>query len=266
VAQRAAPGWPGERQSDFAAGEAIGRTVGAAIIAEARADNFGATSPGTPPVGPQYWYSSGAPIVRGGYGARTFHLTHDGELLWAPPPAFGSAEYLAGLAEVRRISDTRTAEQDAIARKWVPFSDVVFNGIATNLIVKYHRTEIDAARILAYANTAAFDAIAACFYTKFQYWYVRPSQADPAIKPPAGLGLPNHPSYPSAHSCESGAFEGVLSDAFPSEREALAATAAEANNSRIYAGFHYRFDGNAGLELGRAAARIALERQSLEPR
>jgi hypothetical protein len=74
--------------------------------------------------------------------------------------------------------------------------------------VKYRRNELDAARILAYANTAAYDAIIACFYTKFHYWFIRPSQADAAITTP--VGLPNHPSYPSAHSCETGAFQGVL--------------------------------------------------------
>jgi hypothetical protein len=51
---------------------------------------------------------------------------------------------------------------------------------------------------------------------------------------------------------------------FPSERPMLAALANESNTSRFYAGLHYRFDGNAGLALGRATARIALERGGLE--
>jgi hypothetical protein len=41
---------------------------------------------------------------------------------------------------VRATSDGRTDEQLAIARKWVPFSGVVFNGIAGELIIKHHRT------------------------------------------------------------------------------------------------------------------------------
>jgi hypothetical protein len=36
--------------------------------------------------------------------------------------------------------------------------------------------------------------------------------------------------------------------------------AAEASESRIMGGLHYRFDGNAGLELGREAARLTLRR------
>jgi membrane-associated phospholipid phosphatase len=264
TAQRSGPRWPGEQQNDFARGEAIGRAVGAAILDEVATDGFGALNPGAPPVGAGHWTSSGAPTVRGGYGARPFFLTYGGELLAPPPPAFGTAEYLAALAEVRAISDTRTAEQADIARKWVPFSGVVFDVLATNLIVKYRRSELEAARILAYANAAAYDAIVACFETKFHYWFIRPSQADPGIVFPSGVGLPNHPSYPSAHSCETGAFEVVLGDAFPSERGMLAEMAAEANISRVYGGLHYRFDGDAGLNIGREAGRLALERLGIE--
>ena len=262
AAQRSAAGWSGEKRKDFAKGEAIGRAIGAAVLAEAATDNFGATNPGVPPVGPGYWVSSGAPIVRGGLGARPFFLDYGGELLAPPPPAFGSAAYLAALAEIRNLSDNRTPEQLAIAAKWVPFSGVVLNGVATDLIVRHRRNELDAARILAYANTAAYDAIIGCFYSKFHYWFIRPSQADPGITTP--LGLPNHPSYPSAHSCETGAFQEILGAEFPSERRMLAEVADEASTSRFYAGLHYRFDGDAGLELGRNAARIALARRGLE--
>jgi hypothetical protein len=252
-----------ERNKDFDDGEAIGRTVGAAVLALAATDNNGLTSPGLPPVGPGYWTSSGAPIVRGGFGARPFFLTSGSELRLPPPPAFGSPAFIAALAEVRAISDNRTAEQVAIAQKWVPFSGVVFNGIATDLIVKYHRSELEAARILAYANAAAVDAIIACFDTKFTYWFIRPTQADPAIT--LAVGLPNHPSYPSGHSCETGAWQGVLDDAFPNERAMLAETAHEASMSRVYGGLHYRFDGEGGLSIGRSAARLGLQRRGLEP-
>lgn len=260
--QASSRGWPGEQNRDFAAGVALGRAVGTEVLALAATDGFGTLSPGVPPVGPGRWVSSGAPIVRGGYGARPFFITDGAELLAPPPPAFGSAAFLAALAQVRAISDSRTAEQLAVARKWVPFSAVVFNEVATDLIVKHRRSELEAARILAYANTASFDAIVGCFYTKFHYWYIRPSQADAGITTP--VGLPNHPSYPSAHSCETGAFEVVLGDAFPSERSMLAELSAEANVSRIYAGLHYWFDGAAGLEIGRTAGHLALERGGLE--
>jgi hypothetical protein len=51
---------------------------------------------------------------------------------------------------------------------------------------------------------------------------------------------------------------GVLMAEFPSERERLDADAIEASLSRLYAGIHYRFDMDAGLALGRAAAAKAM--------
>ena len=200
--------------------------------------------------------------MRGGLGARPFFLTSGSELRLAPPPAYGSPEFLAALAEVRAFADARMPAQVAISQSWVPFSGVVFNGIATDLIDKYHRSELEAARILAYANTAAFDAIIACFDTKFTYWFIRPTQADPGIT--LAVGLPNHPSYPSAHSCETGAWQGVLSDAFPSESAYIEEVSQEASMSRVIGGLHYRFDGEGGLAIGHGAARLALTRRGLE--
>jgi hypothetical protein len=262
AAQRAETPLATEHNLDFADGEAIGAAIGAAVLAFAASDNFGQTSPGVPPVGAGFWVSSGAPIVRGGLGARPFFLTSGAELRLPPPPAFGSPAFAAALAEVRAFSDNRTAAQVANTLFWVPFSGVVFNAIATDLIDRYNRSEIEAARILAYGNTAAFDAIIACFDTKYAYWVIRPTQVDAGIT--LAAGLPNHPSYPSAHSCETGAFQEVLADAFPAEREYLGQVADEASMSRIIGGLHYRFDGDDGLSLGRTAARLALQRRSID--
>lgn len=259
-AQRTADGWPGSRHGGFAAGEAIGRGIGARVNTYALGDRVGLTDPGHPPIGPGYWIWNGGPIARGNLGARPFFLTSTDELRPPPPPDFGSAEYLAALAEVRQISDTRTPEQLAIAQYWntnqSPNSDAAINGLARELIVKYHRSDSEAARIFFLMHAAAFDALIGCFDAKYTYWFIRPPQADPAITLP--IGLPPHPSYPSAHSCASGAFSRVLTRAFPRERRRLAQVAEEASLSRLYAGIHYRFDMEVGLALGRAAARKAL--------
>ena len=258
TAQRAGYEGRAHQGEAFDLGEAIGREVGAAVLAQAATDNFGLAPLPTQPTGPGYWVSSGAPIVKGGFGARPFFLTSGSEINAPPPPAFGSAEYLVALGEVRAFSDTRTPEQVAVTQKWVPFSGVLFNGVASDLIEKHDVGELRAARILAYGNLAAFDAIIGCFDTKFVHWFIRPTQADPGIT--LATGLPNHPSYPSAHSCETGAWQAVLSDQFPLEQKFLNATSREANLSRILGGLHYRFDGDAGLGLGRKAGRLALRR------
>ena len=101
-----------------------------------------------------------------------------------------------------------------------------------------------------------FDAIIGCFDAKYHYWLLRPVQADPGIA--TLFATPPHPSYPSAHSCVSGAMTGVLAASFPSERGRLAAVAEEASLSRLYAGIHYRFDMVAGLALGGRVAAKAL--------
>jgi membrane-associated phospholipid phosphatase len=139
---------------------------------------------------------------------------------------------------------------------------VLYNELAGELIVKYRMSELEAARIYAYGNTAAFDAIIACFESKFVYWFIRPSMAEPLITTP--IGLPNHPSYPSAHSCESGGWSTILANAFPTESAMLASLVQEAADSRLFAGLHYRFDNEAGVALGQAAGQLALARRGLE--
>jgi len=257
-----APGWPGAQNDDPASGEAIGRAVGAAVLAQAASDNYYVTLPGVPPVGPGYWIPAPAPapIVRSLYGVRPFFLTSADQLRPPPPPAIGSPEFLAAYAEVRYISDTRTPEQIAIAQTWAtampPYTTGSENLVADELIVEHHRTEREAARILAYLNAAAFDAQIACWDAKFTYWFIRPSQYDVAIT--LAVSLPNHPSYPSAHQCITGATMSVLMDAFPSERPRLEQYIETAGLSRIYAGLHYRFDIEAGESIGRQAAALAL--------
>jgi membrane-associated phospholipid phosphatase len=265
-ADLAAPGWPGRKNPDVASGESIGRAVGAAVLAQAATDNYLVVPVPTQPPGPGKWVPLPNP-VRSLFGVRPFFLTSADQIRPGPPPAFGSPEYLAVLAEVRSISDTRTAEQVSIAQTWAyqaaPFTAGAENLIADRLIADHHRNEKDAARILAYANAAAFDAQIACWDAKFFYYFVRPSQADGAITFVPGVPLPNHPSYPSGHSCITSAIMSVLIDAFPSERPYLEEIMTLSGMSRVYAGIHYRFDIEAGQDIGRQAAALALAK-SLE--
>ena len=258
-ADLAAQGWPGRKNQDATSGEAVGRAVGAAVLAQAATDNYLAVVPPTQPPGPGKWAPLPNP-VRSLLGVRPFFLTSADQIRPGPPPAFGSAEYLAALAEIRGISDTRTTEQVSIAQTWAfgaaPFTAGAENLIADQLLAEHHRSEKDAARILAYANAAAFDAQIACWDAKFFYYFIRPTQADPAIT--VAVPLPNHPSYPSGHACITAAIMSVLMDAFPSERDRLEEIIEIAGLSRMYGGIHYRFDIDAGGAIGRQAAALAL--------
>ena len=57
------------------------------------------------------------------------------------------------------------------------------------------------------------------------------------------------------------AFDAVLGHFFPTDRAMFTKIAAEQAMSRLYGGIHYRFDNDIGLELGRAVARHAIERE-----
>ena len=263
--QLATPASPTENQTDVAAGEAAGRSAAELVVAHAQADNFFAPWSGTVPTGPGLWFSSSnppAPPVGVLFGQATpYFLTSGDQFRPAPPPAFGSPEFIAALAEVRQFSDTRTPEQDAIAKFWaLPVGTYgppgYWNEEAARLIVQYRRTEREAAHALALANMAGFDAIIATHDTKYTYWSIRPTQADPGIV--LAVGLPNFPSYASNHAALSAAMVEVLSAAFPAERTRLSGLADEAALSRLYAGIHYRFDCDVGLELGRKVAAWAL--------
>jgi len=267
VLQQANAG-PGQPHPDFIRGEAVGREVGAAAVARARTDGFDLPWTGTVPVGPGLWFSSAKPpqppAIAQLPGMRPFFLTSADQFRPAPPPAFGSPGYLSALAEVRAISDTRTAEQVNIALFWARSTGSssiggFWNTIATAWIAESGLGEREATHVFALLDAAMMDAAIGCWDAKLTYWFIRPPQADPLITLIPAIGLPNHPSYPSAHSCYCGAAAGVLSAFFPAKTDSLDAMVHEAGLARIYAGIHYRFDVETGARLGRQAARFAGE-------
>jgi len=266
--QEQANAGPGQPHPDFIRGEAVGRQVGAETIARARTDGFDLPWTGTVPVGTGLWFSSAKPPQPPAAaqlpGMRPFFLTSADRFRPAAPPAFGSAAYLTALAEVRSISDTRTAEQVRIALFWargLGTSSIggFWNTIATGWIEESGLREREATHVFALLDAAMMDAAIGCWDAKLTYWFIRPPQADPAITLIPAIGLPNHPSYPSAHSCYCGAAAGVLSGFFPAKTDSLNAMVTQAGLARIYAGIHYRFDVETGAQLGRNVARFAAE-------
>jgi len=253
----------GEERVDYNSGKQVGVNIAGKIIAAAKADNFTAAWNGTMPSGAGVWFSStGKPPLLPMLGEmRPFFLTSGHEFRAAPPPAFNSPAFKIALAEIRKFSDTRTAEQDSIAKFWAMATGTLvagyWNEVASRLIEEYHLDPARAAHALALMNMAAMDANVACHDTKYTYWVIRPSQADPDITP--AIGLPNHPSYPSNHACLSGAAALILADAFPAQRKEMERQMLEAVESRYYAGLHYRFDGDAGLKIAHQVASRALD-------
>jgi hypothetical protein len=267
--QIASPGWLERPGADAALGEAAGRAAAAEVVALAKTDGYFDPFTGTVPTGAGMWYSSTVPpTAPSGFAigdARTFFLLSSDQFLPPPPPAYGSPAFLEALAEVRAISDTRTFKLDSIAKYWGMGSGTHtppghWNLEASMLAQRYRLNEGQSARLLALLNMVAMDAIIASHDAKYHYWLIRPSQEDPAIT--LSLPLPNFPAYPSNHATISAAMTEVLANAFPGHARRLRRDADEAALSRVYGGIHYRFDGDAGLALGRQVAQFALARDA----
>ncbi len=256
---------PAAQRATFQSGEAAGRAIGAKVVGRAQRDRFNAVWRGEVPVGPGKWSSLAVPpappLLPLEGDVLPFFMSSGSQFRPTPPPAFGSQSYVDALAEVRQISDTRTPVQDSLAKFWaLPTGGLVvgyWNTTAIGLITSARLGERAAAHVLALMNTAGQDGLIACHDAKYTYWLIRPSGADRGIK--TSVGVPNHPSYPSNHSCISGVSANVLSNIFPAERAQLQAKAIEASLSRLYGGIHYRFDMDAGLEIARRLGALALE-------
>jgi membrane-associated phospholipid phosphatase len=252
---------PGNVHPDFTKGFAIGDSAGAAMVEHLRTDRFTAPWTGTIPVGPGMWTANGPPAGPTFAGVEPYLLSSSAQFRPPPPPAFNSPAFLTDLAEIRTLSDTRTPAQTALALFW-NFPTGTFtppgywNLTASNYAEAFGLNERATTRVLALTGAAMMDAMIGCWDAKYFYWTLRPSQADGLIT--MTFGLPNHPSYPSGHSCVSAAAATVLKELFPERATELDRWVAEAGLSRMYAGIHYRFDITAGQNLGQAVARWVL--------
>ena len=246
----------------FTRGEEIGRAVGAEIVMRARGDGFNTPFTGTIPSGPGLWISNTAnpATIAGGQlpTSRPWFLTSADQFRPAPPPAFGSAAFLAALAEIRQMSNNRTADQIGIAAYWAPKASAFWIQVGTDLINQHGLSEREATHLYALLSATVYDAFIGCWDAKQTFWLLRPWQADPLITTTAAVGKPNHPSYTSGHSCVSASSAAVLSEFFPEETAQLNAKVTQAGLSRMYGGIHYRFDIDAGQALGRTVARFTI--------
>jgi len=262
---------PGQPHPSFAAGEAIGRAVGAQIVARAIADHFNNANTAVPPPGGTaagFWTPNvPGQMVAGGTlpGTTPWFLTSSDQFKPDPHPSFGSTAFNDALAEIRHISDTRTAEQIHIASIWAlsngtPTTSGFWLAVPTDSgwVAQHSLSERETTHLYALLSATMFDAQIGCWDEKLRSWLVRPWKADPAITTFAPVGMPNHPSYPSGHSCLSSSAASVLSMFFPEHTAQLDAMVVQAGLSRMYGGIHYRFDITAGQTLGRNVARFAI--------
>jgi hypothetical protein len=232
------------------------------------------------------------------------------------PPALGSRQYAAEFNETRMMgsqsSVRRTSDQTFASWFWAAgTATAMWNDVALSLLEhqrgesddddrdRYDRrrySTVEKARLFARLNVAIADAAIGCWDAKYTYLFWRPVTAIPLAGTDGNgatvedqtwtplLGTPNHPEYPSGHSCFSGAAAAVLAAyfgdnaRFSMESDAMAgvvrsfqgfsAALDEVQNARIFAGIHFRSATQDGQTLGRAVAEFVLDRamQSLDGR
>jgi len=174
----------------------------------------------------------------------------DGVALLAPPPAAGSEEEAADLAEARAVFTQRTPAQEAKANKDASLAFTLFApAIGPSFdLAKLPKT----AALMRWVKADLQGAIDA----PKNYWKRRrPYQMDPSLS----IGHPE-PSYgyPSGHSIRGTVYAGVLAELFPEQKEAVLAVGREIGWDRVIIAKHFPTDVVAGRVLGKAILRELL--------
>ena len=201
-----------------------------------------------------------------------------------PPPALSTDAYADAFNEIKSVgmlnSTMATPEQKQVGLFWNGAIQNYWNEVAQTLALDHNLSTASTARLFALLNLAAADSVIAFYDAKYTYNFWRPVTAireasiaiNPATTPdpnwlPQSTNTAPDPSYPGAHAAISHAAAVVLTEFFDSDNfnqgvtsetlpgvqrsfKTISDIAAEATLSRVLAGQHFRFDENAGSELG----------------
>ena len=162
-----------------------------------------------------------------------------------PPPADGSPEAKAELAELHRLEAARTPERFALAKHDEEFEDVT--SIAAPLGPAFDLTRFPTTAAL-FEDVRREDSLAVKRFKTF-FARTRPITADPSLQP-CKHGEDGKTAYPSGHSTMGYSAAAVLSNLMPGNAQAIQARAADYAESRLVCGAHYRRDIEAGHVLG----------------
>jgi hypothetical protein len=216
------------------------------------------------------------------------------QFLPSPPPSLTSARYAADLEEVQLLgksdSTARTEEQTTIARLWSGVGTTtgffpVWNNVARDVVLARNLSLVEAARVFVLVNVSIHDALQTTQTSKFVYGMWRPvtaiRAADTDLNPdtdpdPAWLPLITTPPYPSyagnlatigasaarALQHVSGTNDVLVvvtwnvpgGPAVTRHFDGFQQAADEEFMARIYGGVHYRFDQQAGQQVGVSVA------------
>lgn len=279
-------------------GLALGDAVAELLIAERADDGFRDpsytyTAP-NPPI-PGVWLPTAPTTPIGLYlgHMRPFALKSANQFRPDGPPALDSNRWAEDYNEVKEIgssaSTTRTAGQTEAARFWAQAPVQQARGSFRRFVLDHQLDVADAARFMAMMSVTYADGLIACFDAKYLYALWRPITAiragdtdgnDATVGDPTWSPLlpvtPNHPEYPSAHSCITPAAGLVIArflhtqmidftiPSFPSGAiadrhfETPSDLEYDVANARIWGGIHFRSAVEDGAQIAKKTANYVL--------
>jgi hypothetical protein len=265
-------------------GLAVGAEAAAGILALRANDGRSVVLPAFVPGTNPGEFRGVNPVGRPNAFIKPFALTSNSQFRAPGPPGLTSAAYAADVNETKALasslSTTRTADQTELAR-FNTESPGTLNPRTARTFAMTGRGIAENARLLAMIWVAQADAGNACFDSKYHYLFWRPSSAitldgdnnaatvaDPAWTP--HVNTPNHPEYPTAHSCVTTATAEILRNFFGTPEitfdinstvtgttrryTSTDAWIEEIKTCRIAGGMHFRTSTEHGTELGRSVA------------
>ena len=174
----------------------------------------------------------------------------------APPDRTATTEEIGALLDLAEARDDAALAQITFWNTGAPIYR--WNEMVVDEGLKRNMGSGGVSRHLALLNAAMYDATIAAWDSKYTYNRPRPSEFDAAVE--AVIPVPNSPSYPSEHAAVAGAASEVLAYLFPESADAFREKAEQAGQAFVLAGVQYPSDVEAGLELGRQVAELAIER------
>lgn len=273
-------------------GVEVGEAAADALISERTGDGLNANVPYTPPIGPGAWVSRPgvAPVTPWLGQMRPFTMRSAAQFLPDGPTPLASEEWVSDYNVTRLFGDVnstlRTNNQTEIGLFWTAHTAQQYSGTFNALVQQYNLDLMDSARLLAMLWTGYADAAIGCFNGKYTYSFWRPYTAVPvggdnpetlSTADPSWTSLaptPNHPEYPAAHACITGAVTDLVADFFGTRKVHVVVTSTvfgatprthtfddtgdwlyEVFWARMFAGFHFNHSLQAGETLGRQVAR-----------
>jgi hypothetical protein len=272
-------------------GKAVGEAAAALALKSGQVDAAAVPSLYRPRTSTGVWVPTQLPVFDPAFTTfKPWILPRVDAVRPGPPPALTSETWTRDYDEVKRLggkkSKERTAHQTLMARYRITPNMMPTMRIAAD---SPGRRPVENARMFAMMAMILDDALMATAEAKLHYNFWRPVTAirngeddgNPATAPDAGweplIATPNHPEYPCGHCMIAGSIGEFMTAEVGAKphlgvrvsSRSIANSAVQAlpswdewvrqvNASRTYGGVHYRFSNEAGEQIGRKVARMAL--------